>query len=249
MPDTPRRFFVPPGTVRARHITLGPPLAHRLGRVLRLRRGDHVILAEGGPQEYEVQLTGVSGHAVTALVVAEREAPPEPGVNITLYQSLIRANRFDLVLEKGTEIGVARFVPMIAARSQVQADGEPAPARAERWQRLIIEAAEQCGRGRLPAVEAPRAFEQAVSAAPGVKLLPYEEEEGLGLSAYLNLLPLAPEEVSLFIGPEGGFEEAEVAFAREQGAAVVTLGSRIMRAETAAIVAVALVLNACGDLG
>src|SRR3990170_5028737 len=95
-------------------------MAHRLGRVLRLKRGDRVILAEGGPREYEVQLTAVSAHGVTAVVTGEMEAPPEPAVRLVLYQSLIRPNRFDLVLEKGTEIGVSRFVPVVSARSQVR---------------------------------------------------------------------------------------------------------------------------------
>src|SRR5437899_7699700 len=119
-----RRFFVPPGSLRARNVTLGEELAHRLGRVLRLKRGDHVILSDGGRRDYEVQLTAVSPHAATAVVVAEREPPPEPAVALVLYQSLIRANRFDFVLEKGTEIGVSRFVPMVSARSQLQIEDQ-----------------------------------------------------------------------------------------------------------------------------
>ena len=130
MTQLPRRFFVPPGSLRARNVTLGPDLAHRLGRVLRLKRGDRVLLSEGGTHEYEVQLTGVSPYAITGVVVTEREAPPEPEVTLVLYQSLIRANRFDLVLEKGTEIGVSRFVPVIAARSQVQGTASQPPREA-----------------------------------------------------------------------------------------------------------------------
>src|SRR5213593_3373000 len=101
----PRRFFVPASALRAQNVTLSGTLAHRLSRVLRLKRGDHVLLTSGGRREYEVQLTGLSPHAVTGVVVAERQAPEEPGITLVLYQSLIRANRFDLVLEKGTEIG------------------------------------------------------------------------------------------------------------------------------------------------
>src|SRR5574341_208471 len=122
MSEPLRRFFVPRGSLRARNVTLSGDLAHRVGRVLRLRRGDHGVLSEGGQREYEVQLTGVSPHAVTGVIVREREAPPEPAVNLVLYQALIRANRFDLVLEKGTEIGVSRFVTVVNARSQIQVD-------------------------------------------------------------------------------------------------------------------------------
>jgi len=243
-----RRFFVPPGSLRARNVTLGPELAHRFGRVLRLRRGDRVLLSEGGAREYEVQLTGVSSYAVTGVVLAEREARPEPEATLVLYQSLIRANRFDLVLEKGTEIGVSRFVPVTAARSQVQGDVEPASARGERWRRIVVEAAEQSGRGRPPRVEAPVAFEEAVRQARGVKVMPSEGERSRSLGPYLRGLDHRPGTVSLFIGPEGGFEDAELELAREAGAEIVSLGPRILRSETAGIVASALVLDALGEL-
>jgi 16S rRNA (uracil1498-N3)-methyltransferase len=247
MPDELRRFFVPPGVLRARHVTLGPELAHRLGRVLRLRVGDHVVLTEGGAREYEVRITAVSGNALTASVITERAPPPESDIAVVLYQSLIRANRFDLVLEKGTEIGVSRFVPITAARSVVQGNGEPSAARSERWSRLITEAAEQCGRGRLPTVDTPVPLEDAVRAAQGLKLVPYEEERALRLTAYLRKLTTRPQRISLLIGPEGGFEPAEIDLAREHGWTTVSLGPRVMRSETAGIVAAALVLDALGE--
>jgi 16S rRNA (uracil1498-N3)-methyltransferase len=236
-------------------------MAHRLGRVLRLRRGDHIVLTEGGPREYEVQITAISPHALTGTVVSERRPPPEPEVEIALYQSLIRANRFDLALEKGTEIGVARFVPLVTARSLSQENtdargAEPSATRADRWRRLITEAAEQCGRGRLPAVEQPRQFEEALSTAPGIKLLPWEgaadTTAGRGripsVSAFLASLPERPRRVSVFVGPEGGFEPDEVELARSAGCAVVSLGPRVLRSETAGIVACTLVLAALGEL-
>jgi len=246
MSESLRRFFVPAGSVRARHVTLGPEMAHRLGRVLRLRVGDHVVLTEGGAHEYEVQIIAVSGNALTANVVAERVPPHEPDVEVVLYQSLIRANRFDLVLEKGTEIGVARFVPITSARSIIQGNGEPSSARSERWSRLVTEAAEQCGRGRLPRVDAPMTLEDAVRGAKGLKLAPYEEERGLRLTAHLRALRERPRVVSLLIGPEGGFEPSEIALARESGWTSVSLGPRVMRSETAGIIASALVLDALG---
>lgn len=248
MTQPPRRFFVPKGSLRARNVTLGPELAHRLGRVLRLRRGDHVILSDGGLREYEVQLTAISPHAATGVVLREQAAPPEPEVALTLYQSLIRANRFDFVLEKGTEIGVSHFVPVIAARSQGQGNGEPSGARSRRWERLVVEAAEQCGRGRVPPVDEPMQFEDAVREAPGTKVLPYEGERTHSLGRYLRGLRRRPKAVSLFIGPEGGFEQAEVALAVEAGAVIVSLGPRILRSETAGIVASALALEALGEM-
>ncbi len=243
-----RRIFVPPGSLRARNVTLGEAMAHRLGRVLRLRRGDHVVLSDGGPREFEVQLTAVSPHAITAVIVAERESPAEPAVDVVLYQSLIRANRFDLVIEKGTEIGVSRFVPVVNARSQAHLEEEPL-FRADRWKRVVVEAAEQCGRGRMPAVDAPMPFEEAISQAPGLKLLSWEGERLQGLASYLRALPERPKVVSVFIGPEGGFGQEEIGLARGEDVALVSLGPRLLRSETAGIVACALVLEALGEMG
>lgn len=243
-----RRFFVPSGTVRDGEATIEGDLAHRLARVLRLKPGDGVLLSEGGEREYETKLTDVSPKRVRAEVIAERPAPPEPAVELVLYQSLIRANRFDLVLEKGTEIGVARFVPLVPARGQIK-DESASENRMERWRRVVVEAAEQSGRGQPPAVEAPVAFEVAARDAGGLRLLPYEGGGGIpSLGAFLRSQPESPAAVSLFVGPEGGFEPSEVELAKDAGFQLVTLGPRILRSETAGIVAAALALEALGEM-
>ncbi len=249
-----RRFFVPPGSVRGREVSLGSEIAHRLGRVLRLKQGDRVILSDGGAREYEVELTTLSGRSAVGVVVAERPAPPEPALELVLYQSLIRANRFELVLEKGTEVGVARFVPVVSGRSQVRPERDT--ARLDRWRRIASEAAEQSGRGRLPAVDVPVPLAGALSSAPGLRLLPWEGAVGAslaaplpGLGACLRAQPQRPHTVSLFIGPEGGFEPEEVEAARRAGCALVSLGPRTLRSETAGIVAAALVMHELGEMG
>jgi 16S rRNA (uracil1498-N3)-methyltransferase len=242
VPDELRRFFVDPSALKARNVTLTGDLAHRLAKVLRYRRGDSVVLAGGGAKDFVVQLTGVSATAVTGLVTGEQPAPHEPSLQVALYQSMIRSNRFDFVLEKGTEIGVSRFVPVMATRTQLQMD-ETGPARAERWRRLITEAAEQCGRGRLPTVEPSQSFEDAITKAPGLKILSWEGERKQRLGECLRSLKEKPRVISVFIGPEGGYEASEIELARESGVALVTLGRRVMRAETAAIVACGIVLH------
>ena len=240
MADEPRRFFVPAGTLQAGDVALSGDLAHRLARVLRLRRGDKVVLTDGGEREFEIELTGVSANAVTGVVTGDRASPPEPAVEVVLYQSLIRPNRFEIALEKGTELGVARFVPVVNARSQMD---DASKGRAERWSRLVVEAAEQCGRGRLPAIDPPLPFAEALAGAPGVLIVPYEAERANRLADYLRGLPQAPQTVSLFIGPEGGYTEDEIALARESGAALVTLGRQVLRSETAGVVAAAIALH------
>lgn len=239
---------MPEGTLGGANVALGGELAHRLARVLRMKPGHRVVLSEGGRTEYEVKLTTVTPKAIAAEVVRERQAPPEPSVEIVLYQSLIRANRFDLVLEKGTEIGVARFVPLIPSRGQIQ-DDEPSTNRMDRWRRVVTEAAEQSGRGRPPAVDQPAHFEDALRSAPGLRLLPWEGNGGTPLGAYLRSLSERPAVVSLFIGPEGGFAPAEVDLARNKGLTLVTLGPRILRSETAGIVAATIALEALGEMG
>src|SRR3989337_923013 len=168
-----RRFFVPPGAIEGMEVSLPPDLARRLATVLRLKRGDRVLLADGRGRDYEVELMAVSARSAQAAVVGDRASPPEP--ELGLYQSLVRPQRFELVLEKGTELGVSRFVPLVSGRAQVKTpgpSGEGGSQRAERWRRIVTEAAEQCGRGRVPAIDPPAAFAEAVRTAPGLRLPP-----------------------------------------------------------------------------
>lgn len=241
MNDQPlRRFFVDtaPG---GGEVTLTGDLAHRLVRVLRYRPGDQFILATGAPMEHVVRVEAATPRSITLNIVGERPAPTEPSVDVTLYQSLIRANRFDFAIEKCTEIGVARFVPVINERTQVQE--EAGSSRAERWRRIIVEAAEQCGRGRLPDIGQPVAFAEALASAPGLKVVPWEDERTTRLADHLRSVSPGPRSVSVFIGPEGGYTEAEIEAARAAGAVLVTLGRRVLRSETAAAVACGIVLH------
>ncbi|MCH7999103.1 MAG: 16S rRNA (uracil(1498)-N(3))-methyltransferase, partial [Chloroflexi bacterium] len=165
-----RRFFVPSGLLAGREVNLPPELARRLATVLRLKRGDRLVLADGAGRDYEVELTAVSPRSATAAVVAERPSPPEPALELVLYQSLIRTQRFELVLEKGTELGVSRFVPLLSGRARVRTPGpagEGGSQRLQRWRRIVTEAAEQSGRGRVPAIDPPAPFEDAVRSATG----------------------------------------------------------------------------------
>jgi 16S rRNA (uracil1498-N3)-methyltransferase len=240
------RFFVSPEIVAQQEVSLGPELAHRLGRVLRLQPGDRVLLLDGSGREYDVELTGLSASAVRGTVMASHEGTGEPRLRLTLYQVLIKGPRFDWVLEKGTEVGISSFVPVVSSRSVVR-PGEASASRLERWRRIVTEAAEQSGRSRLPQLSPPIAFADAVASAPGLRLLPWEgEADGTLREALAAEGPL--QAVSLFIGPEGGFPAEEVEMARRQGVQTVSLGPRILRAETAAIVAAALILQELGEM-
>jgi 16S rRNA (uracil1498-N3)-methyltransferase len=250
---SPHRFFVPRDVFSGDQVRLEGDLAHRLSRVLRLEAGAFVVLLDGTGLEYKTRLDAVQPHRATGTVVGRRPGRPEPRVRLVLYQSLVKGERFDWVLEKGTELGVAAFVPLLSRRNVVRA--APArPARPERWRRVVREAAEQCGRSVLPDVLAPERLEQALADAADLRLLPWEGEEALGLGAALRRARPALEAVerptvAVLIGPEGGFADDEVTLAREAGAQVVSLGRRILRSETAGIVAAAAILYELGELG
>ncbi|HYM16455.1 MAG TPA: 16S rRNA (uracil(1498)-N(3))-methyltransferase [Dehalococcoidia bacterium] len=247
-----RRFYVPPPALASDHVELDAALARRLSRVLRLRAGQEIALFDGVGAEARLRLDSLTDRRAAATVLERYPAPPEPPVRVRLYQSITKGERFEWLLEKGTEIGVASFVPLIAARAVVKTGATA--TRADRWRRIVVEAAEQCGRGAVPSVESPESFAAALAAAPGLVVFPYEAAGAAApnIRTALNqdidaLFALA--EISIFIGPEGGYEPAEVEQADAAGAHVVTLGSRVLRSETAGLVAATLVLEAVGELG
>jgi 16S rRNA (uracil1498-N3)-methyltransferase len=247
------RFFVHPDVFSGDEVRLEGDLAHRLSRVLRLEAGAAVVLLDGSGLEYETRLNVVGPQRVTGTVLGRRPGRAEPRVRLVLYQSLVKGERFDWVLEKGTELGVAAFVPLLSRRNVVRA-APGRQGRPERWHRVVREAAEQCGRCVLPEILSAKSLKEALSEAADLRLLPWEGEEALGLAAALRQARPALEAaerptVAVLIGPEGGFAVEEVALARQSGVQVVSLGQRILRSETAGIVAAAAVLYELGELG
>jgi len=245
------RFFVPPEALKGGSVELGGELSHRLRHVLRLRAGDRVVLFDGSGFEYEVALDDTGGPSVRATVVERREGTPEPKVRVVLYQSVVKGDRFDWLLEKGTELGVARFVPLLASRGVVR-PGPERSARRERWLRISTEAAEQCGRSRLPELGPVMRLDEALSTAEGLRLFSWEREEEASLRQVLRQTMVGgepPPVVSIFIGPEGGFTQEEADAAVTAGAHRVSLGPRILRSETAGIAALSAVLYELGELG
>lgn len=247
-----RRFYADAASLTGDRIEIDGALAHRLATVLRMHAGDEVILFDGSGEDIRVRLDGVSDRRVGAGVIERAAGPREPRVRLHLYQSITKGDRFEWLLEKSTEIGVARVVPLVAARSVVKT---PAGGnRADRWRRIAVEAAEQCGRSAVPEIGPPQPFDDALRGAPGILLLPYEEAGDAAPSIHdvLNRRiddVFALAEVSVFIGPEGGYDGAEIERADEAGAELVTLGDRVLRSETAGLVAATLVMHAVGELG
>lgn len=249
------RFFVPPSCIGPSAVELAAPMAHQIANVLRLRPGEHICVLDNSGWEVEVELVAVAKELARGRVVRRRLVASEPAVKITLYQGMLKADRFEFALQKCTELGAVGFVPLITARTVLSAVGDIDDRRAQRWRRIAIEAAEQAGRGRLPVIHPAVVFQSACEEAAGLSLIPWEEEHGTGLRQVLRerFAPEAgrgrPFAVNLFVGPEGGFTAAEVDLARRHGITPVTMGPRILRAETAAAVATAAVLYEAGELG
>jgi 16S rRNA (uracil1498-N3)-methyltransferase len=247
-----RRLFVPADKwVDARVIVADE--AHRhLSRVLRARSGDTLTLFDGQGREVDAVVVSVERERTTLSLGAPRAAPASAGARILLLQSLARGERMDWIVQKTTELGVAQIVPVAAERSVVRVGAAESPARRARWQKIAREAARQCGRADVPAIAEPIALAAAVEAwradpgnQGGAAFVLWEGSLGQPLRA---ALAGDARTVALLIGPEGGFTDAEVASAEGAGFQVAGLGPRILRVETAAVVAVALAQFATGGL-
>lgn len=247
-----QRFFLLDTPMAAGQTIDLAPLAHQLHTVLRLATGAEIVLLDGAGHEYVTRLERIERRTIIGRVLAQRPAPGEPGVHLTLYQCSLKADKFEWVLQKGTELGVCSFVPVLSERSIVR-PAAPLLNKYDRWRAILREAAEQCGAGRIPTLGPPLRWEQAIQQAQGLRFLPWEgatavSAPGLGerLPQHLETRPIP---VSLLVGPEGGVSAAEANAAQDAGWQVVSLGRRILRAETAAIAAVTILLDRIGGLG
>lgn len=242
---TLHHFFVSSHCIQDEQVRFPEEQSRQLERVLRLRPGDRVLVLDGTGIEREVHLQGL-GKQAWGRVTACRQNEAEPRVALDLYMGVLKGSKFETVLQKGTEVGVTRFIPMLTARSVT---AEPSATRIRRYEAIVREAAEQSGRGRLPEVGGAIPFEQALATArqTGPVIMLWEDEH----AAHLMTVALSTDSgrMALFVGPEGGFTEAEAHRAREAGAYTATLGRRILRAETAGVVGPALLLARLGDLG
>ncbi|MBE2220500.1 MAG: 16S rRNA (uracil(1498)-N(3))-methyltransferase [Anaerolineae bacterium] len=237
------RFFV--ATIDDNQVTFSDEQAHQMRQVLRMAVGDRVVaLVDGAGWEVEAELVQVDKKGVTAVALEKRPVTTEPTIQLTLYACLLKRDNYEWVLQKGTEIGVSRFVPLISERTVAQP-----PKKWERWQRIVTEAAEQSGRGCIPEIMPPQKLADVLAGWPpdAIGLMPAVAADGVTIgSALAQAEPVeagALVEASVFIGPEGGWTDDEVANGRSAGLIPVTLGKRILRAETASIVAATLVIQ------
>jgi 16S rRNA (uracil1498-N3)-methyltransferase len=225
-------------------------ITHQIRRVLRLKDGDRVLVLDNEGWIYETTLQlSVSG-SVEGVIVKRDPAKGEPSNQLSLYIGLTQREKFEWILQKGTELGVTHFVPFISERSLVQKI-EQGEKKTQRWQKILCEAAEQCRRGKIPQLENALSFSAAVTQAIAQHdccIIPWEDERQTSLRMLLEQSGMNPARMALMIGPEGGFSSAEVQFAKQHGFWGVTLGPRILRMETAAIAAAAMIQYHMGQM-
>ncbi|GAB4209335.1 MAG: 16S rRNA (uracil(1498)-N(3))-methyltransferase [Roseiflexaceae bacterium] len=246
------RFFVPPESLEGGRFALDDgDLAHQLGTVLRLRPGERVLLLDSQGWQYTVRLEELTRRSVAGAVEERAPAAGEPGVALVLYPALIRAERFEWLLQKGTELGAGAFVPLLSARSSA-GDADGAARKRERWGRIVREAAEQSRRGRLPELGAPLPFAAACAQAAqhDLALLLWEGDGAEPLRRVLRARAgTPPQRIAILSGPEGGLTDEERTSAQAHGIIPVTLGPRTLRAETAPLAAAAMTLYELGEMG
>lgn len=222
---------------------LSPDARAHLHKVLRLRDGDTVTLFNGDGHDYPARLIGTGPNAA-ADILSREPAVTENAMSITLLQALARGEKMDWIIQKATELGVTRIVPVTTQRSEVRLDAERADRRLAHWLKVAVSACEQCGRARVPTIDSPRPLHAALEGIDaGLRIA--LDPSGPHRLATLNL---SVDSIAVAIGPEGGFDDAEYAQLARCGWLGLSLGSRILRTETAGIVTLSAILALIHEL-
>lgn len=252
---TRRRFYAPPDAFSpdGASVVLAALEARHLRDVLRLKRGDEVFVFDGEGREFRCRVDESGRHeAVLGIGGPVEPASPESPLQLTLAVALLKGEKLDLVVQKATELGARRVVPVVTKLADVRLrGGDETARRVERLRRIALEACKQSGRARVPVIDAPVAYESFVSAAPANAAewrVLFAERGGANLVGAIESLRERPAAVTALVGSEGGWTDEETALAGDAGWSVVTLGGRVLRAETAAITVTALLQHAFGDL-
>ena len=240
------RFCIASGDVAGDSVKVDGENFHYLRDVLRVDRGETLIAFDGTGKEYICTVGEINPRHIDLSITQTLKSRTEASVEIHLVQSLIRMNRFTFVLQKCTELGVKRFLPVITERTVVRLKGDKKERCSMRWQKLVREAARQCGRGVYPDIEPVKDLKSALGQSDScdLSIIPWEEEKSLALKEVLrDRKDDRLGKVMVFIGPEGGFTKTEISSARDAGVVPVSLGPRLLRSETAAAATTAILIH------
>ncbi len=245
------RFFLDSHLFSDDRVKFPEDIAHQIINVLRMRSGDEVIVLDDQGISYRVELmVDLEQKTVSGKIVSEEPVTTEPKVTLALCFGMTSRDKVEMILQKGTEIGVSDFFPFISSRTLVQST-DLSEKKKIRWERIIREAAEQSHRGRMPVLAAPKSYEECISAICDqydLSLIAWEDAKREGTKLKDIVESFHGSTIALVVGPEGGFSEEEIDSAKKAGCQVVSLGERILRMETAAMVFPALVFYELGEL-
>lgn len=247
------RFFVNESDVESNIIIIRGTDVNHIKNVLRCKCGDKLTLCNGKGIEYNVLIKGFENGEIHTSILSKADVLTEPSVEVTLFQGLPKSDKMDLIIQKSVELGVNKIVPVVCERSVVKISStKDADSKVSRWKKISAEAAGQCDRGIIPAIEYPVSFGKALNLAEGADfaIIPYEMENKLHLKEYL-LGKSGKDEIhtiSVIIGPEGGFTDKEIENAIMHGVRPVSLGPRILRTETAGIAVMAAIMFETGNM-
>jgi 16S rRNA (uracil1498-N3)-methyltransferase len=251
---TRRRFYAPVSAFDSNlaSVMLASDEARHLREVLRLKVGDEVNVFDGAGKEFHCRVEESRRHAANLKIIEEvNPARAESRLHLKLAVALLKGEKFDLVVQKATELGVYQVVPVITRLADIRLrDESDAAKRVARWQRIALEAAKQSGRAVVPTITTPVPFGTLVhdAAESGGNRLMFSERNGQSLMKATGLLPAKGLPLTAMVGSEGGWTDEELTIARQAGWTIVTLGGRTLRAETAAIAVTVLLQHIAGDL-
>jgi 16S rRNA (uracil1498-N3)-methyltransferase len=238
-------FFIDPQHIQESKVLFPSDVSHQIVRVLRLKMDSTVMVLDNHGHQFEVRLEKLDVQQCIGKIMQTLKIETEPETRLHLLVAMTQREKFEWILQKSCEIGVHKITPIMSERS-IQIPVSVFQKKKERWERILKEAAEQCRRGMIPALNAPLQIQAAIHDPAPIRLFAWENEQNQRLNDLFENQNSA--EISLLIGPEGGFSEQEVESANSLGWIPFSLGKRILRMETAAVVASALILNQCGDI-
>ena len=243
------RFYVPQPHVENGVLRVEGPEARHIRNVLRLKTGDPVTIFDGSAKEYDGSIVELGSSFVLVRVKKTSSPQRDSPLEITLAQSLLKGEKMDYVIQKATELGIKRMVPFFSSRSVPLLEKPKRLERQRRWERIAVEASKQCGRATLPEIKSLLDYDEMLCLAPedALRFILWERE-GVTLKHVLKRPP-EKEKVFFIVGPEGGLSEQEVEESKRAGFVAVSLGKRIVRAETASLCLLSILQYEWGDIG
>lgn len=241
-------YFVEPKNVFDDELVISGEEAHHISRVMRKKTGERIWVVDGEGGTYEVEVSNKDKNRLHCKILKKRRRVGEPVAHVTLAQGVLKGEKFELLIQKATEIGVSKIIPMLSERTIVK----PGKNKKTRWSTIARSAMKQCGRSIIPKITEPLPLNKVLSQGidSSLRFIAQAHESSKPLHHYFTeSARLSHKKALIVVGPEGGFTEEEVELAQEQGFKKVSLGSRRLRAETAGIVFSALVLSQLGELG